>query len=70
MNTLNSLGVINDINLDEDRKNNFIQSLGKFLFNKATITFYIINILLTIILLIAFPNKLTLTIKIHLFCLQ
>ena len=59
MNTLNSLGVINDINLDEDRKNNFIQSLGKFLFNKATITFYIINILLTIILLIAFPNKLT-----------
>lgn len=59
MNTLNSLGVINDINLDEDRKNNFIQSLGKFLFNKATITFYIINILLTIILLITFPNKLT-----------
>lgn len=59
MNTLNSLGVINDINLDEDRKNNFIQSLGKFLFNKVTITFYIINILLTIILLIAFPNKLT-----------
>jgi len=59
MNTLNSLGVINDNSLDDDRKNNFIQSLGKFLFNKVTITFYIINILLTIILLVSFPNKLS-----------
>lgn len=60
MNTLNSLGVINNINLNIDKeKNSFVQSLGKFFFNKVTIIFYIINILLTFILLVSFPNKLT-----------
>ncbi|MFF2797589.1 hypothetical protein [Lysinibacillus xylanilyticus] len=58
MNTLNSLGVIYDIGPDEERKNKVIQNLGEFLFNKVTITFYTLNILLTIILLVSFPNKL------------
>lgn len=59
MNTLNNLGVINNISLNEGHRNNFIKNLGKLFFNKTTVIFYIINILLTIILLISFPNKLT-----------